>query len=155
MILDRLLIFTGGATQAATLTGQAITVTAPSTDVLGLVNFRDLGVGDDPAMKVMIRVTEVFAGGTSVQVQFQGSVDDSTYTTYAESDAIAAAALTAGALHVFAIHLPRRRVGAALPKFYRLNFVVVGTFTTGKLVAGLVLDDHAWDSYAAGLTVAN
>lgn len=132
-------------------------------------NSRDMGIGDNPALKLLVQVTEAFAGGTSLQVSFQGSVSDANgdpaaWTTWYSSAAILTASLTAGA-RVLRIDVPRPPAGVAIPRFVRLLYTIVGTMTAGEVVAGIVLDrdDQAYFStnsdvlggYPAGITVAN
>lgn len=134
-----------------------LTSTATSTNVIDLVNARDLGVGDDPAMKLAVIVTETFlsAGATTLQIQVQGSTDNSSYTVMAESAAIGKASLVQGA-NVFPIHLPSIAPGQALPRYLRLNYVVAtGPFTDGQLSAMLVLDNQRERAYPPGITIAN
>ena len=35
---------------------------------------RDMGIGDDPALKLLVQVTTAFAGGTSLQVTLKGAI---------------------------------------------------------------------------------
>lgn len=150
MILDGLLLFS---------TAQAVTATAASTNIVDLTNARDMGIGNDyPALKLMVNIGTTFtaAGAATMQIQFQGSTDATTWTTYAASDAMAVAGLTAGNSLVFPIDLPGRKPGAALPLYYRLNYVIAtGPMTAGAITATLVLDRQWNHSYPAGLTVAN
>ncbi len=150
MIIDKLLLFS---------TAQAITTaTAVSDNIIDLQNARDIGVGDNPAMKLFCYVTTAFAttdAGT-LQVAIQGSTDASTWTTYALTNATAwtVGTLIAGA-HLFDIDVPRPPPGASLPRYRRLNYVVVNHFTGGALTAGLVLDRNDIISYPSGYTVSN
>jgi hypothetical protein len=150
MIMDGTLLFS---------TAQAITATAASTNIIDLTNARDLGIGNDyPTVKVEMQIGTALTTTNSgtLTVQFQGSTDASSWTTYAESQAYAAAALTANTNHGFPISLPARSLGASLPQYYRLNYVVgTGVFSTGTVTAFLVLDRQWNHSYPAGLTVAN
>ena len=59
MILDGLLSFTTVGTP------QAITVTAVSNNILDLAALRDVGIGDNPAMKLAIFISETFTAGVS------------------------------------------------------------------------------------------
>jgi hypothetical protein len=148
MIIDGLLLFDSAF---------ALTVTAPSTNVIDLLNARDIGVGDHPGMEIMFEMLTplLSAGATTLQVQAQGSTDNSTYTTYAETPAIGKAALTAGR-YVLPISWPRPDPGAALPRYLRLNYIVAtGPFTGGTITAALVLDRQDNVNYPAGVTVAN
>jgi hypothetical protein len=143
---------------------QAITVTAPSTNIIDLLNPRDLGIGDDPALKLAIYITTAFvsAGGATLVAQFQGAPDNGsgtpgTYVTYAESRAYAVADLGLGN-KLLPIDVPHRdpSLVVTFPRFYRLNYVVaVSTFSAGAVVAGIVLDRQDSAQYPAGLTITN
>lgn len=130
---------------------------------------RDMGIGDDPALKLLVQVSTAFAGGTSLQVSFQGSVSDAAgqpaaWTTWLSSPAVALASLVQGA-RLLDIDFPRPPQGIAVPRFVRLLYTIVGTMTAGQVVAGFVLDrsDQMFQStsnavlggYPPGLTVAN
>lgn len=157
MILDGLLSFNTVGTP------QAITATAASDNVLDLKVGRDIGVGDDPAMKLAIYVTTTFTAGgaATLTIQAQGAPDNAgvpgTYVTYAESRAYALADLVAGA-KLFPIDWPHRDPSHAvtLPRFLRLNYVVAtGPMTAGALDAKLVLDRQDSTIYPAGLVIQN
>lgn len=152
MILDGLLSFnTVGTPQALTST------TAPSTNVIDLLNARDMGVGDDPALKLAIFVgtAGVSAGGATLTIQAQGSTDNSTYTTYAESRAYSAADLAAGN-KLFPIDWPHRGPGDALPRYLRLNYsIATSTFSALAIDAKLVLDRQDSTTYPPGLGISN
>jgi hypothetical protein len=128
---------------------------------------RDLGIGDDPAMKLMVVVTTAFAGGTSLSVAIQGAPDagsntPGTYVTYATGPVVTEANLIAGS-RPFDTDLPRTAPASVPPRYYRLSYVTVGTHTAGKVEAILVLDrpDHpeltnaVLSGYPAGITIAN
>ena len=61
------------------------------------------------------------------------------------------------------IDIPRVVFGQALPRFLKLNFISVGTHSTGTIECNIVLDRDdqimgtggAYSGYPAGLTVAN
>lgn len=133
-----------------------VTSTGDSTNIVDLVNPRDMGIGDDPALKLMIYVTTAYTttdAGTLV-VKVDGSTDNSTYSIYAESRAYVAADMIAGA-KLFPIDLPHRGPGEALPRYYKLVFTVTNHFTAGALTAAFVLDRNDYPAYPAGVTVAN
>lgn len=132
---------------------QAITTTAVSTNVVDLGAARDIGPGEFP-LQIQCYVTTAFAGGTSLMVQAQGSVDNSTWTTYVESAAIVTAALTAGA-KLLPISWPHRGPGNALPRYIRLNYVVVGTMSAGAVTSDLVLNRRDATTYPVALVVTN
>ena len=148
MIIDGLLLFSS----AQNLT----TGTEVSTNVIDLLNARDMGVGDDPALKIACFVITAFAttDSATLTIQAQGSTDNSTFTVYAQSRAYSAADLTAGE-KLFPIDWPHRSV-SALPRYLRLAYVCSTLhFTPGALTSMLVLDRQDGTQYPAGITVAN
>lgn len=185
MILDNLLTFSGtsnGATGGITAGAQTdlpTTGTQAASNVidlgvaLGIPSYangggaRDIGVGDDPAMKLSAIVVTAITGGTSLQLQLQGCVDDGSggigsATTMWTSAAYAEAALVAGA-QLANIDVPRPVTGQALPRFLKLNYISVGTHSAGAIECGIVLDRDdqilgtagVYSGYRAGITVAN
>jgi len=183
MILDNLLLFTGtsnGATAGITAsdyTDLPTTGTQAASNVidlgvvLGLPAYsagggaRDIGTGDNPAMKLSAIVTTAITGGTSLQLQLQGCIDDGsggigTATTMWTSAAVVEASLIAGA-QLANIDVPRPVQGQALPRFLKLNFISVGTHSAGAIQAQIVLDRDdqvyatAYSGYPAGITVSN
>lgn len=128
--------------------GTAVTASAASTNVLDLMQARDLGIGDEP-LQLMVVTNGAFAPTTaSLNIQVQGAPDNGsgapgTWTTYAESGALTGTQLNANGngTVVLPIDLPARAPGAAVPRYLRLNYVVTsGPFTTGTLQAALVLE---------------
>lgn len=109
----------------------------------------DLGVGDGKnTPKIVISVSTAFATGTgaTLNFQFQGSTNSSAWTTYIESGAIAASALTKGATWVF--DWPRKALGASLPRYVRTYYELgTGTFSTGTLEANVVLNADGWVNF--------
>src|SRR5712664_650877 len=187
MILDGLLQFTGSS-RGATATG-AVTPATATTDVmtasgsssnqldLGISGLplsaagggdRDIGIGDDPAMKLLVIVSVAFAGGTSLQINAQGAPDNGSgapgsFVIYASGPVVALASLVVGA-RLFDIDWPRPALDFPPPRFIQLGYVVVGTMSGGGAVTGyLVLDRHdlpananaVLGGYPAGINVAN
>lgn len=149
MIIDSLLMFS----TAQNLT----TATIASTNVIDLLNARDMGIGDDPSLEVAIFVTTAFASTDSgtLTIQAQGSTDNSTFTVYAESRAYSAADLAINN-KLFPITWPHRGPGDGLPRYLRLAYVMGSLhFTPGALSAFLVLDRQDATQYPAGITIAN
>ena len=157
MIIDGLLQFDPALS--------AITVTRVSTNVIDLLNQRDIGDGAAPPMRCYVGVTAAFtAGGAgTLQVQAQGSVDNATYFTYLESRAFSIAELTPiGRLIEFAwpavpVGTPgTTAVSGAAPRYLRLNYIVAtGPMTAGSVNAQLVLDPQSTRQYPAGLIITN
>lgn len=164
MILDGLLQFTG--TPGSVSSDSPTTGTQQSTNILDLVNARDMGIGDDPSLEILIQIMTAFASGTSLQVQLQGAPDNGSgspgsYTTMWDSGAIAEADLTAGR-YLLAGTLPRTLLPTgtgpgkqALPRFLRLQYVTVGTHTAGAIFGTIVLDRQDQVAYPAGINIAN
>lgn len=137
----------------------AITATAASTNVVDLVNARDIGAGPDygAVPKLMVLVTTSFASTNAgtLTVQFQGSTDNTTWSTYAATRAMTAGELVAGN-RLFDIDVPRPGPGDALPRYLRLNHVVANAFTGGAVTSAIVLGrQDSVPAYPAGVTVAN
>jgi len=159
MIEDGALIFTGTPGSTTANFDTPTTGTQQSTNVIDLVNPRDMGIGDDPALKLLVTVKTAFTAGTSLQVQFQGAPDagggtPGTYVTYVESGAIAEADLIVGR-YLLPIDVPRPPPGVPLPRFYRLQYVTVGTHSTGQIHSALVLDRADYVGYPSGITIPN
>ncbi len=133
---------------------------------------RDMGIGDDPALKLLVQVGTAFvsAGGGTLQITLQGAIDDgsgnpSTFTSWWASPLYTIAQCVAGA-RLLNIDFPRPPQGVAVPRFVRLLYgVATATITAGTLVAGVVIDrdDQMYQStnnailggYQAGINVAN
>ena len=184
MILDSLLFFTGGTGGTGNgdgLTDSPTTGTQSSSNTIDLggpglpasgsapaVPGRDIGIGDDPAMKLMVLVTATFLTGTNLQVGFQGAPDNGSggqgaFTTYATGPVVAVANLTAG-VRLFDIDWPRPDPASVPPRFVRLTYVETGSaMTAGKIEGTAVLDrfDQPQQSkgtvgaYPPGITIAN
>lgn len=185
MILDASLQFTGfPATGGIVVTGTnydlPTTGTQNSSNILdlhmagipvlaNLQGARDMGVGDSPALKMLVQVTTAITGGTSLQVVLQGAPDNGSgapgsYADWWASPVYAEASLVAGA-RLYDMDLPRPPAGIGVPRFLRLKYVSVGTHSAGALGAWIVLDrmDQMYNStnnatlggYPAGITIAN
>lgn len=131
---------------------------------------RDLGIGDDPAIKLhsLVKTTFTSGGAGTLQVNIQGAPDNGAglpgaYTTYASSPVYALATLIAGA-RLLDIDLPRPPAGVTFPRFLRLTYVIAGaTMTAGVVESEMVLDridqplqaNAVLGGYPAGITVAN
>lgn len=135
---------------------------------------RDMGIGDNPALKLSAFVTTTFAGGTSLQLQLQGAPDNGSgsagsYYTLWTGFAIVEAQLLAGAV-ISNIDFPREMLFAGNPggpiRFLKLNYISAGTHTAGLVEAYIALDQEqaifsgvsgvvARSAYPAGITIAN
>lgn len=147
MILDKNLLVSSS---------QNLTVTAVSTDVVDLANARDLGPGTP--IRVLCQVAVAFAttNAATLQVQVQGSTDNSTYSTYAESRAYAVTECDVIGTRLLDIDIPRPSGEAAIPRYLRMRYVVgTGDFTPGAVTAAFVLDRDDIPQYPSGFAVAN
>lgn len=180
MILDALLMFSGPSSPQSLA---QVVGTYPSTNIIdwhmaGLPvlaadqGARDMGIGDDPALKLLVQVGTAFvsAGGGTLQVTLQGATDDGTgspsaYSSWWASPLYTAAQAVAGA-RLMNLDFPRPPQGVAIPRFVRLLYgVATATITAGTITAGIVLDrdDQAYQGtsnavlggYPPGITVAN
>lgn len=133
---------------------------------------RDMGIGDDPALKLLVQVITGFAsaGAGTLQVALQGAVDNGSgvpgsYSTWWTSPAFALATLNAGS-RLLDMDFPRPPDGIAVPRFVRLNYIIGGaTMTAGTVQSFIVLDrmDQMYQStdnsilggYPAGINIAN
>ena len=183
MILDGLLTFSGtsngssGAPASGSQTDAPTSGTQIASNIIDLGvtsgvpsdanggGARDIGVGDDPMLKLSITCTTAFAGGTSLQFELDGAPDSSgspgSYTVMWQSQAIVEANLTVGQL--CNIDVPRVVPDQPLPRYLRLRYISVGTHTAGLVEAQIVIDRFdqivgttgVLSGYVAGVTVAN
>ncbi len=127
-----------------------------SSNVLDMLYQRDLGQGPSglATLDLVLLVTTAFAGGTSLNVQLQGSTDNVTFTTYSQSGAIPVAALGAGAKIFRTMVAAAQPESGPPPRYYRLNYVCVGAMTAGAVIAAIASGDDV-HYYRAGIAVAN
>ena len=117
MIIDKLLQVSDA---------QAVTVTAPSTDVIdfGQAN-PDVGMDGLSTMAITTKVAAAAAGAATVTFSVQDSADNSTWADVAVTAAIPKATLVAGYQHI--IPMPTK-----LRRYCRVYYTVA----TGPLTAG-------------------
>lgn len=147
MILDNSLLFDNNV---------AITASRVSTDTVDLGVARDLGIlSRNVRLLISAGTTFTAAGAATMVIDFQGSVDNSTFTNYASTIALSLAQINNGFL--FPIDVPRPPSGAiARPRYYRLNYTIAtGPMTAGTIRAGLVLERDDLIYYPAGYSTAN
>lgn len=134
---------------------------------------RDMGIGDDPALKMLVQVSTLFtsAGAATLQIALQGATDNgsgapSSFSTWWTSPAYALATIAVQGARLYDMDLPRPPAGIAIPRFLRMSYIIGGATTTaGQIISGIVLDrfDQPYSStgnaviggYPAGLNVAN
>lgn len=134
---------------------------------------RDMGIGDNPALKLLVQVSTLFtsAGAATLQVALQGAPDNGSgvpgsYVTWWTSPAYALATIAVAGARLYDMDMPRPPAGVAIPRFLRMTYIIAGATTTaGKLISGIVIDrdDQPYLStnnaiqggYPAGITIAN
>src|SRR6266403_1722639 len=178
MILDSLLMFDNAvslAIAAGTQVSTNVIDLGISSGIPSSANgggARDIGIGDDPAMKLLVQVTTTFTSGGAgtLSVTLQGAIDNgagaaAAFSSWWASPAYALATLNAGS-RLLDMDMPRPPDGIAIPRFLRLLYTVgAATMTAGNVSAYLVLDrdDQIYQStdnsvmggYPAGINVAN
>lgn len=182
MILDALLQFDNAASLAIAAGTQASTNvidfglgTSANPAIPSNANgggARDMGIGDDPALKLLVQVSTTFTSGGAgtLSVAIQGAPDNGSgapgsYTTWWTSPVYALATLVAGA-RLLDMDFPRPPAGVAVPRFVRLLYTVgTATMTAGAVSAYLVLDrdDQMYNStnnavlggYPPGIAISN
>ena len=133
---------------------------------------RDMGIGDDPALKLLVQVGTAFTSGGAgtLSVAIQGAPDSGAgvpgaFTTWWTSPTYALATLAAGE-RLLDMDFPRPPAGIAVPRYVRLLYTVgTATMTAGTISSYVVLDrdDQMYNStnnatqggYPAGINVAN
>ena len=185
MIIDGLLLFTGtsngatGGITAGSNTDLPTTGTQDASNVLDLgvssgvpnsasgAGARDLGIGDRPSLKLMVRVVTAVTGGTNLVLELQGAPDNGSggqgsYTVMWTSPTYLEAAMIQGA-ELANVDVPRVVWEQVLPRFLKLTFVSTGTHSAGAIEGAIVIDRDdqiigttgAMSGYPAGVTVAN
>jgi hypothetical protein len=124
-------------TQTMFSDGQAITVSAPSTNIYDCGPVTDIGTGQEATVSAV--VTEAFAasGSATLTISLQ-TASDAAFTspvTLLTSDAISKVTLTQGYQAFFAV-IPRGCL-----RYLRLYYTVTtGPMTAGKVTSSLSLD---------------
>jgi hypothetical protein len=185
MILDALLQFTGApATGGIVVTGtnydlpttgsqnSSNTIDLHMSGIPVLANLqgaRDIGIGDNPALKLLVQVVTTITGGTSLQVVLQGAPDNGSgapgaFTNWWASPVYLEASLIAGT-RLYDMDMPRPPAGVGIPRFLRIGYVSAGTHGAGAIGAWIVIDrmDQMYNAtnnailggYRAGNKIAN
>lgn len=131
MILDKQALFSNE---------QAITGDAASTNIIDTGATADVGRGGK--LRVAGVVTAAFNTLTSLNIKLQTSVDEaftSPIDLWTVNKTLAGSGLAAG------VDLKLPEVPQGAKRYLRLYYDVVGTDpTTGKILAGIVLDEQQW-----------
>lgn len=150
MLLDVQNLFFHNSTTFQFTAGEYVSLVgvtqSTASSVINLGVAQDLGIGDGEAIpKAVLWVGTAVTSSSAtlaLNVQFQGSTDSVTWTTYAESGANTTASYLANT-KAFQMDVPRRPAGVALPQYYRLNLLLAtnGTagISTGTVLAGIVM----------------
>ena len=182
MILDAFLLFTGGSASPGNSDGATDSPTTGTQESSNIIDLgvlsgipssangggaRDMGIGDDPALKLMVNVNTTFTGGTNLQVSISGAPDNGSgapgsWVIMAYGPVVLEAALLQGT-RLLQIDMPRPAPGEAVPRFLRLDYINSGTHNAGKIEGTLVLDRNdqivgttgALSGYPAGINIAN
>ncbi len=187
MIIDGLLLFTGTSNGATSTIANAANTDLPTTGTqhssnildIGVLNglpasavggggARDLGIGDDPAMKLLVQVTTTFGGGTDLYPLLSGAPDagsntPGSYTIMWQAPAVVLEAALLQGTYLANVDMPRTLGAQVLPRYLRLTFVSTGTHTSGAVLGAIVLDrfDRVFgvgsvqSGYPAGINIAN
>lgn len=179
MIIDSLLQFD----PAANLAQPVGTYTSANVIDLGVTSgipssangggARDIGIGDDPALKLVVQVIVAFtsAGAGTLVVGLQSAIDNGAgapaafSATWWASPTYALAILSQGS-RLLDMDMPRPPDGIAIPRFLRMAYVVGGaTFTAGQIESMIVLDrpdqfytgtnNAVLGGYPPGITISN
>lgn len=141
---DRFMTFTGA-------TGQAITASAASTDLIDLRSARQLAAGREIWIEVLLTVAMTDAGSDStvtITVETDDNAAFSSPTTAVQTLAVYAAVSAAGTMRKIPL-----TIFATLERFVRLQFTVAnGNLTTGTFDAYLALAPQEATKYASGYT---
>lgn len=163
MFQDSLLTLAGNQAITSTAAGTNVydvtgvgsgTVPPMITGVLGTTGAAvpigfDIGAGDGMAIPEVtweIPTAFVSAGGATLQIVLQASADSGgsavSYQTIIQTSTFTAGQLAANTIGQFQVPpVPPGWVGEAMPRFYRLNFVVgTSTFSAGNITAYLNLN---------------
>lgn len=140
MITDRQLIFS--LNQAVT-TGTQLSTDVYDTGAAGI------NINTNRELQIYVAVTTAFTGGTSLQV----NVIQSATSNMASPDILASSPVIAEASLVRGYVILRMSVPRTSKRYLALQFVTVGTHTTGNVWGGIVLDtdDALLPTFETGL----
>jgi hypothetical protein len=119
------------------LTGTAVTTGGASTNTIDMSQNVDLGYEYPLFIEAKWITVPTAAGAATVNVQYQGSVDNATWATIEETGAQLISTQTAAGFEIWRTPVP---ASGALYRYYRLNYVVAtGPLTGGTIFAGMTL----------------
>lgn len=153
MITDNFLRLSGSLT-AGSATGQAVTATANSTNVVDLSLARDVGEGEELYVQFTVGTAFTAAGAATLTPTIVVSAADTltTPTTIATAGTIAVATLVAG--YSFAVRLNPQIASLGLRYLGAIYTVATGPMTAGTITADIVTEiQDGKKFYASGFTV--
>ena len=160
MITDNFLRLSGSLT-AGSATGQAVTATANSTNVVDLSLARDVGEGEDLYVQFTVGTAFTAAGSATLTPTVVVSAADSltTPTTIGTGGTIAVASLIAG--YTFVVRLNPQLFGSTttvsslgLRYLGAIYTVATGPMTAGTITADIVTDiQDGKKFYASGFSI--
>ena len=153
MITDNFLRLSGSLT-AGSATGQAVTATANSTNVVDLSLARDVGEGADLYVQFTVGTAFTAGGSATLTPTIVVSAADSltTPTTIATAGTIAVATLVAG--YSFAVRLNPQIASLGLRYLGAIYTVATGPMTAGTITADIVTDiQDGKKFYASGFSI--
>jgi hypothetical protein len=155
MIMDALLLFDGSVNATGTLSGTTVNsgttfTTGAATDSANIIDVSqigssssgrgwDVGIGDDPALKIAIEVMTAFAGvGASLQIELQTAPDSGSGTPGTWSVINMTPVIPVASLGVRQISY--LDIVPGVQKYLKLTYLVTGAnMTAGAITAGIVL----------------
>ena len=170
MILDKLYEFDPNPTSVAIAAGTQASTNVIDLHGAGLIpvlanlqGARDMGVGDNPALKINCQVVVAFTSGGAgtLSVSLQGAPDNGSgapgsYTTWFVSPVYALATVAVIGANLLPMDMPRPPAGIGMPRFVRLLYTVAtATMTAGSVASHLVIDRQDYVNYPAGLVISN
>jgi hypothetical protein len=142
---------------------QVLTATAASTNVIDLLNERDIGIGKEELTVVVYTTVALVSGGsTTLDVKLETAPDSSgtpgSYITIAQSQQAAKVDIAAAGTKICEIRIPATipQTSANLGRFLRLTYTVgTADFSAGAVSAYIIGAHDNVPSYPAGVIVAN
>jgi hypothetical protein len=165
MIMDNLLLFDGSVSSAGALSGTTITSgwanpatpatytsanTIDTSQIAGAATAqgRDIGIGDDPALLLLVTAMTAITGSANSTLQIAlaaapdgGSGTPGSFVVIAQSPAYAVGTggIAAGT-ELFRIPVPAS-LSSASPKFYQVQYIVgTANISAGSVLATIILD---------------
>lgn len=134
---------------------QAITASAASTNYIDQSVIKNLGVGEELTLVVLVTVAFTDTGSDSTvtpSLQTDDNTSFSSAATIRTFDTLAALS-AAGTQRIYKLE-PYTQAGI-YERYIQLYYTVAGgNLTTGSISAFLTLNAQAWKSYAVGYTVS-